>query len=140
MYKTNFDMFVLMINFINDDWVPYHVIVRLFEALNTFGATLVEQMKYLLAKYELTSKIIIYVKDENTNLNTFTFAFASVVFCAPLQLVAPFTGTHFGHVMSKAWQYATNDTKIGVGMKEACSKSSKCFAKNHYMDKEIREG
>jgi hypothetical protein len=89
MPKTSFDMFVLVINFINDDWVPYHVIVRLFEVLNTFGTTLVEQMKYLLVEYQLISKIITYVKDESTNLNTFAFAFASVVFCAPLQLVAP---------------------------------------------------
>jgi hypothetical protein len=140
MSKTNFDMFVLMINFINYDWVPYHVTIRLFEALDTFGATLVEQMKYLLTEYQLTSKIITYVKDESTNLNTFAFAFASVAFCAPLQLVAPFNGTCFGHVTTKACQYATNDIKIGVGMKEVCNKSSKCLAKNHYMDKEIREG
>jgi len=117
MSKTNFDMFVLVISFINDDWVAYHVIVRLFEALYTFGATLVEQMKYLLVEYQVTSKIITYVKDENTNLNTFVFAFTSVVFCASLQLVAPFNGTRFGHVMFKACQYATNDTKIRVGMK-----------------------
>ncbi len=140
MSKTRFDMFVLVINFINDDWVPYHVIIRLFEILNTFGTTLAEQMKYLLAEYQLTSKIITYVKDESINLNTFPFAFASVVFCTPLQLVAPFSGTHFGHVMSKACQYATNDIKIGVGMKEMYSKSSKCLAKNHYIDKEIRVG
>ncbi len=140
MPKTSFDMFVLVINFINDDWVPYHVIVRLFEAPNTFGATLAKQMKYLLVEYQLTNKIIIYVKDESTNLNTFAFAFANVVFCAPLQLVSPFSGTRFGHVMFKACQYAINDTKIGVGMKEVCSKSSKCLAKNHYTDKEIKEG
>jgi hypothetical protein len=91
-------------------------------------------------KYQLTSKIITYVKDESTNLNTFAFAFTSVVFCAPLQLVAPFTGTCFGHDMSKACQYATNDTKIGVGMKEMCSKSSKCLVENHYMDKELGKG
>jgi len=129
-----------MINFINDDWVPYHVIVRLFEALNTFGTTLAEQMKYLLTKYQLTSKIITYVKDENTNLNTFFFVFTSVIFCAPLQLVAPFNGTHFGHVMFKACQYATNDTKIKAGMKEVCSKSSKCLVENHYMDQKLGKG
>jgi hypothetical protein len=31
MSKIGFDTFVLVINFIYDDWVPYHVIVRLFE-------------------------------------------------------------------------------------------------------------
>jgi hypothetical protein len=133
-------MFVLVINFINDDWVPYHVTIRLFEATNTFGATLVKQMKYFLAEYQLISKIIICVNDENTKLNTFAFTFASVVFCTPLQLVAPFSGTYFGHVMFKACQYATNETNIGVGMKKVCYRSSKCLVENHYMDKEIREG
>ncbi len=140
MFKTSFDMFVLVINFINDDWVPCHVTIRLFEATYTFGATLAEQMEYFLVEYQLISKIITCVKDENTKLNTFVFTFANVVFCAQLQLVAPFSGTHFGHVMFKACQYATNDINIGVGMKEMCSKSSTCLAENYYMDKEIKEG
>jgi hypothetical protein len=42
MSKIGFDTFVLKINFINDDWVPYHVIIRLFEAPNTPGTTLVK--------------------------------------------------------------------------------------------------
>ncbi len=37
--------------------------------------------------------------------------------CAPLQLSSPLNGTCFGHVMSKACQYATNDSKVRVGMK-----------------------
>jgi hypothetical protein len=93
-----------------------------------------------LVEYQLTSKIIVYVKDKGTNLSTFVFAFTSVISCAPLQLATPFSGTCFGHVVFKECQYATNDIKIGVGMKEVCNKSSKCLAKNHYMDKEIREG
>jgi hypothetical protein len=40
MSKIGFDMFPLVIIFINDDWVPYHVIIRLFEAPNTFRVPL----------------------------------------------------------------------------------------------------
>jgi hypothetical protein len=40
MFKIGFDMFPLMINVNTDDWVPYHVIVGLFEAPNTFRTTL----------------------------------------------------------------------------------------------------
>jgi hypothetical protein len=42
MSKIGFDTFVLMINFIDDDWVPYLVIIKLFEAQNTSRATLVK--------------------------------------------------------------------------------------------------
>jgi hypothetical protein len=37
---------------------------------------------------------------------------------ALLQIASQFIGTCFGHFMSKACQYATNETNMGVGMKE----------------------
>jgi hypothetical protein len=40
MFKIGFNTFALVIKFINEDWVPYHVIVGLFEILNTYGTTL----------------------------------------------------------------------------------------------------
>jgi len=42
MSTIGFDTFMLMINFINDDWVPCHVTIRLFEAPNTSRTTLVK--------------------------------------------------------------------------------------------------
>jgi hypothetical protein len=39
MSKIGFDTFAFMINFIDDDWVFYHVIVGLFDTLDTFGIT-----------------------------------------------------------------------------------------------------
>ncbi len=56
--------------------------------------------------YQFVSKIIVYFKDKGTNLNTLAFALTNVVSCAPLQFDAPFSCTCFGHVMSKACQYA----------------------------------
>ncbi len=59
-------------------------------------------MKSLFVTYEITNKVIIYVKDEGTNLNNFAYALTNVVSCELLQLPSPFSGTFFGHVMSKA--------------------------------------
>jgi len=42
MSKIGFIIFMLMINFINDDWMPCHVIIKFFEARNTSRATLVK--------------------------------------------------------------------------------------------------
>jgi hypothetical protein len=57
------------VNFIDDAWVPKHVTLGLFEAPNTTSATLAKIVKPLLAKFQLTHKIIAYVKDEGSNLN-----------------------------------------------------------------------
>jgi hypothetical protein len=40
MFKMGFDTFALVIKFINEDWVPYHVIVGLFEIRNSSRTTL----------------------------------------------------------------------------------------------------
>jgi hypothetical protein len=43
--------------------------------------------------------------------------------------------------MFKACQYAINDTKTGVEMKEMnVAKVQSALQKNHYMNKEVREG
>jgi hypothetical protein len=60
--RIGFYTFVLVINFIDDDWVLCHVTIGMFETLNTFGATLTEQVMSLLATYQLTNKVIAYVK------------------------------------------------------------------------------
>jgi hypothetical protein len=118
MSRTGFYTFGLVINFIDDDEVPCHVTIGMFETPNTFGIALTEQVKSLLVTYQLTNKVIVYVKDENKNLNMLAFALTSVVSCELLQLPSPFSGTCFGHVMSKACQHAIHDTKLGVKMKE----------------------
>jgi len=72
---------VFVINFIDDDWVSHHVIVGMFEALDTYGTALVKQMKFLVATYELKNKVITYVKDKSINLNMFAYVLTSVVSC-----------------------------------------------------------
>jgi hypothetical protein len=80
MSKIKFDIF-FFINFIDDDWVSHHVIVGMFEAPNTSRASLVKQVKYFLATYQLKNKVIIYVKDKGINLNMLAFQLTSVVSC-----------------------------------------------------------
>jgi hypothetical protein len=45
MSKLSYDMFVLVINFIDQSWFPYHIIFEPFEAPNTYSITLVKQVK-----------------------------------------------------------------------------------------------
>jgi len=45
MNRTRIDTFSLVINFIDDVWVPGHVTIGLFEAFNSTRATFVKIMK-----------------------------------------------------------------------------------------------
>jgi hypothetical protein len=36
MFKTRFDMFALILNFINKEWVFFYITIGLFEVLNMF--------------------------------------------------------------------------------------------------------
>jgi len=102
MSESSFDTFALVINFINEEWVPCHVIVGMFEAFNTFRTTLVEQMKSFLVEYQLITKVIVYVKDESAKLNIIVIALIYVVSCAPLQIASSFIDIFFWHFMLKA--------------------------------------
>jgi hypothetical protein len=63
----------------------------------------------MLEKFGFTSKILCYVKNEGTNLGTMTTTLKSIISCEAFNLFAPFDVACFGHVMSKATQYVTND-------------------------------
>jgi len=102
MSRLGYDTFSLVINFINPGWVPCYIIFGLFETTNTFGVALVEQVKVFLLKFNLTNKVIAYVKDEGANLNSFTIALTYVMSCEPLQLPQPFASFCFGRATSKA--------------------------------------
>jgi len=52
------------------------------------------------------------------NLNTLTLVLTNVVIDYPFQLSSPFLGSCFGHAMSKACQYAYDDSKVCVGFLE----------------------
>lgn len=66
--------------------------------------------------FGLFDKIIGYVKDKGSNLSTLTLALTSVVTYFPLPLPSLFVGLCFGHAMSKACEYAYDDSNVHVNM------------------------
>ncbi len=99
-------------NFLSLYWKLHHVAIGLFEANDTIGQRLAKQLKAMLEKFGLTSKVLCYVKDEGTNLTSMIIALKSVISCEAFNLLVPFDGACFGHAMSKASQYTTNDENI----------------------------
>ena len=69
-------------------------------------------------------QVIAYVKDEGTNLITLANALSSVVSCDVLGLNEPYSGTCFGHVMSKVCKYNTNLDTICSSMKHVSLKNA----------------
>ncbi len=66
--------------------------------------------------HRLNAKIFAYVKDEGSNFWIMTIALTFVVSSKVLGLVEPLTWSCWGHVMSKSCQYATNDSKVFIGL------------------------
>jgi hypothetical protein len=73
--QIGFDIFALVMNFIDDAWVPKHVNVGLFETPNIANVVLAKIVKPLLAKFQFTHKIVVYMKNKGFNLNTLVVAF-----------------------------------------------------------------
>jgi hypothetical protein len=71
----------------------------------------------LLDQYGLRNKIIAYVKDEGSNLNTMTIILKFVVKCEVFGLNESFQGVCFGHVFSKACQYVIINEKVCMNLK-----------------------
>ncbi len=59
------------------------------------------KLKQILNKFELTQKIMVYVKDEGSNLETCATIFSSIVSCIDLNMVKPFYGFYYGHALLK---------------------------------------
>jgi len=112
------DVQIWIWHFIDDQWVPCNVIVAFFQARDTSCAILTIHVKSLIVEFNLTNKIITYVKDEGGNSNTLIVALTSIVNCDWLQLDTPYLRTCFGHVMSKACQYAINHDQVCNGIHE----------------------
>jgi hypothetical protein len=121
------DVQIWMWHFIDDQWVPCNVIVAFFQARDTSCATLTIHVKSLVVEFNLTNKIITYVKDEGINLNTLAVALTSVVSSDSLQLDTPYPRTCFAHVMSKACQYAINHDQVSNGMHELILKGVQSY-------------
>jgi len=115
---------LMVISFIDFAWQCVHIIMGLFEIQNTSGVNIVEQMKSLLGSFGLLDKVMAYVKDEGNNLASLIIALTLIASCSTLKLVSPFIGSCFHHVMSKATQYAIDDTKVCASMMEVSLKQA----------------
>jgi len=80
MSKNAYNIFALVINFLDENWQPKKVIIGLFEVIETTCQTLVINLSELLDSYGL-KKIIAHVKDEGANLNFKATTFKFVVNC-----------------------------------------------------------
>ncbi len=101
MFQGGFDMFILVVNYINKKWEPCHVIMGVFEVHETSRATMDVHFKDLLVQYNLLDKIIAYVKDKGANMNTFIVALINIVSCVFFWLPQPYATSCYGHAMSK---------------------------------------
>jgi hypothetical protein len=70
------------------------VIVAVFEVQNTTYAIMANQLKILFNSFGLLDKVIVYVKNKWSNLNTLTNVLKSIVFCSYHQLLALFVQDH----------------------------------------------
>jgi hypothetical protein len=101
-----------------------YVIVGLFEVNETTKQFMVIQLQVLLDRIGLLHQVIAFVKDEGINLSTMVVAMHSIIDYEPLKILRVYEGTCFGHVMSKACQYATNDNKISIGLRNVSVKEA----------------
>jgi hypothetical protein len=85
---------------------------------------LVRNLIDLLDAYGLRNKIVTYVKDEGSNVNTLTSVLKYIIKYGTSGLKESFQGTYFGHVFSKACQYATTDNKVCRNLKFVSIKST----------------
>jgi hypothetical protein len=76
------------------------------------------KLKQILNKFELTQKIITYVKDEGSNLQTCVRIINSIMSCTDLNMVKPFDGFYSRHALLKC-EYATSSEKVFCGLHNA---------------------
>jgi hypothetical protein len=61
MFHVGYDTFVMVLNFIKSSWEPTHVTIGIFEGHKIIGASMVNQIKFLLDSFGLFDKIITYM-------------------------------------------------------------------------------
>jgi hypothetical protein len=116
MSKNAYNIFALVINFLDENWQPKKVIIGLFEVIETTCQTLVINLSELLDSYGL-KKIIAYVKDEGANLNFKATTFKFIVNCEILGLEESSNDIYFGHAFLKTYQYVIIEEEVCKNLK-----------------------
>jgi len=101
MSKWAYDLLTLVITFLESNCQLRNVTIGLFEATKMIGHALTQSLIDLLDKYGLKKKIIAYVTDARSNLNTMTNALNSIVSCEYFGLEKCYWRTYFGHIFPK---------------------------------------
>jgi hypothetical protein len=122
MFKGTRDVFNIVVNFISSEWEAKHVTIGLFEVIDTRNVIMAPKLQELLDKFSLTTKILTYVRDKGSNLQTCANAFTSIVLCNYLGLLKPFYGSCLGHALLNVCQYAITDEKVVVKLSFALIK------------------
>jgi hypothetical protein len=117
MFKGAHDMFALVINFLGFNWKLKQIILGLFEVVGITRKALIKNLIDLLDAYSLRNKIITYVKDECSNLNTLTNVLKYFVKCEASCLGEKFQRTCLRQVFFKACQYAITYEKVCRSLK-----------------------
>jgi hypothetical protein len=81
MSKGTHDVFVVVVNFISNDWEAKHVTIGLFEVTNTSGVAMVSKLQELLNKFSFIIIFFAYVKDKGSNLQACANAPTSIISC-----------------------------------------------------------
>ncbi|KAK3253614.1 hypothetical protein CYMTET_9274 [Cymbomonas tetramitiformis] len=105
-HKTE-EIFSVVATFLTKDWVPGHCSLGLVKMGSTVGVDVAEQFKPIIAKHNLTKKVVAYVKDDGGNLHTCAEALSGSVSCEVLGLSKPKEGDCMAHAVSKSCGKAT---------------------------------
>jgi hypothetical protein len=92
MLKSAYDIFSLVINFLDENWQPNKATISLFKAIEMISHALVKNLSELLDSYGSRKKIIAYVKDERSNVDSMTIFLKFVINCDNLGLQESFNG------------------------------------------------
>jgi len=90
MFKRGYDVFTLVVNFLNSNWEPKHVTIGLFEAIETIGQALAIKFNIIVGQVWFKEENIVYVKDERFNFNEITSALKSIINCEYLGIKESF--------------------------------------------------
>jgi hypothetical protein len=62
---------------------------------------MIVQQKTLVVRFDLCHKVIVYLKDEFTNLNALTNVLTNIVSCTSLMFSPLHVGNYYEHIMFK---------------------------------------
>ncbi len=109
-------VFIVLVIIIASDQEVKHVIIELFEISNMSGVAMAFKLEELLDKFSLTQKILPFIKDERSNLQTCVNALTFIVSCNNLSLLEPFDGTCFRHALSKVCHFIIKNEKLSISL------------------------